>query len=331
MRRFSFDTFVFALAAMCATPAYAQTPSRGSGQAFPERPLRMIVPFAPGGIADIVARIVGQKMTETLGQTVVIDNRTGAGGAIAGETVAKARPDGYTILLCSSSVAVINPLLAATTPYDPQRDFAPISLVSYAPFVLLVHPSSALGSVRDLIAAARAKPGAITFGSAGMGSASHLAGELFKSAAKIELTHVPYKGTAPAAAALLAREIDLSVDSITAALPHLKSGRLRALGITSRKPSALAPDIPTVSDSGVPGFEGITWQGMCAPAATPRPVMQVLSKAVVGAVKAPETVQRFSSLGVEGVGNSPGEFSAFMKSEHARWSKAIREAGIKVQ
>ena len=321
MRRFRFHAF--ALAVLCAAPSYAQS--------FPERPMRMIVPFAPGGIADIVARIVGQKMGETLGQTVVIDNRTGAGGAIAGETVAKARPDGYTILLCSSSVAVINPLLAATTPYDPQRDFAPISLVSYAPFVLLVQPSSPLNSVRDLIAAARAKPGAITFGSAGMGSASHLAGELFKSAAKVDLTHVPYKGTAPAAAALLAGDIQLSVDSITAALPHLKSGRLRALGITARKASALAPDIPTVSDSGVPGFEGITWQGMCAPAATPRPVMQVLGKAVAGAVKSPDVAQRFASLGVEGVGNNPEEFRAFIRSEHARWEKVIREAGIKAK
>jgi tripartite-type tricarboxylate transporter receptor subunit TctC len=321
MHRFSVPSVALAIA--CAVPAHAQT--------FPDRPLRMIVPFAPGGIADIVARVVGQKMGETLGQTVVIDNRTGAGGAIAGEMVAKARPDGYTILLCSSSVAVINPLLTSTTPYDPQRDFAPISLVSYAPFVLVVHPSSPLTSVRDLIAAARAKPGAITFGSAGVGSASHLVGEVFKSAAKVDLTHVPYKGTALAANALLSGELQLSFDSITAALPHLKSGRLRALAITSRKPSALAPDIPTVSDSGVPGFEGITWQGMCAPAATPRPVMQVLSKAVVAAVKAPETVQRFASLGVEGVGNSPEDFRAFIKSEHARWAKAIREAGIKVQ
>ena len=312
-----------ALGTLGAAPALAQT--------FPERPMRMIVPFAPGGVADIVARIIGQKMGETFGQSVVIDNRTGAGGAIAGETVAKAKPDGYTILLCSSSVAVINPLLAATTPYDPQRDFAPISLVSYAPFVLLVHPSSPLGSVRDLIAAARAKPGAITFGSAGVGSASHLVGEVFKSSAKVDLTHVPYKGTALAANALLSGELQLSFDSITAALPHLKGGRLRALGITARKPSALAPDIPTVSDSGVPGFEGITWQGMCAPAATPRPVMQVLSKAVVGAVKAPDVVQRFATLAVEGVGNSPEEFRAFIKSEHARWSKAIREAGIKAQ
>src|SRR5690242_3968712 len=199
MHRISFRAFALALACVSSAPAHAQTPptksalnaSSDSAQPFPHRPLRMIVPFAPGGIADIVARIVGQKMSETLGQTIVIDNRTGAGGAIAGETVAKAKADGYTILLCSSSVAVINPLLASTTPYGPQRDFAPISLVSYAPFVMLVPPSSPFGSVRDLIAAARAKPGAITFGSAGVGSASHLVGEVFKSAAKVDLTHVP--------------------------------------------------------------------------------------------------------------------------------------------
>lgn len=307
------------------------TVAAAHAQAFPSRPLRMVVPFAPGGVADLVARIVGQKMSETLGQNVVIDNRAGAGGAIAGETVARARPDGYTILLCSSSVVVINPLLSKNTPYDPQRDLNPVSLVSFSPYVLLVHPSSPLASVRDLIAAARAKPGGLNYGSAGVGSASHLVGEVFKAAAKINLTHVPYKGTAPAANALLAGELHMAFEAISASLPNLKGGRLRALGIATRKPFALTPEIPTISDSGVPGFEGTTWQGICAPADTPPQVMQVLNKAVVQSVTAPDIVQRFGSLGVEGVGNSSEAFRAFIRAELAHWEKAIRSAGITVQ
>ncbi|MEO8441347.1 MAG: tripartite tricarboxylate transporter substrate binding protein [Betaproteobacteria bacterium] len=300
-------------------------------QSFPSRPLRMVVPFAPGGIADLSARIVGQKMGEILGQTVVIDNRGGAGGAIGGEIVAKAKPDGYTILLCSSSVVVINPLLSASSPYDPRRDLAPISLITASPYVLLVHPASPYASVRDLIAAAKAKPGGLNFGSAGTGSASHLVGEVFKSAANIDLTHVPYKGSGPAAIDLLSGQLDMMFDAISASLTNIKTGRLRPLGIATLKPFALTPDIPTISDAGVPGFEGATWQGICAPAHTPNVVIQTLSKAAVDAVKSPDIVQRFASLGVVGAGTSPTEFRAYIDSETVRWQKAIRDAGIKPQ
>jgi len=302
-----------------------------SAQTYPSRPMRMIVPFAPGGVADIVARIVGQKMGDTLGQTVVIDNRAGAGGSIAGEIVAKAKPDGYTILLCSSSVAVINPLLASNAGYDPRRDFAPLSLVSSAPYVLMVHPASPFGSVRDLIAAAKAKPATLNYGSAGVGSASHLVTEIFRSMAKIDITHVPYKGTALATSDLLAGNLQMMFDSITAALPHIRAARLRALGIATRKAFPLTPNVPPISESGVPGFEGTTWQGMCAPAATPRPVVTVLSRVITQSVRSPDVVERFGALGVEGVGNSPEAFAAFMQGEWSRWEKAIRDAGIKPQ
>ena len=319
-------TSLFA-AALVGTPLWA---APVLSQTFPARPLRMIVPFAPGGVADIVARIVGQKMGETLGQSVVIDNRTGAGGSIAGEIVAKAKPDGYTILLCSSSVAVINPLLSSNAPYDPRRDFAAVSLVSSAPYVLMVHPTSPFNSVRDLIGAARAKPGTLNYGSAGVGSASHLVTEIFGSMAKIQIMHVPYKGTALATNDLLAGQLHMMFDSITAALPHIKASRLRALGIATPKPFPLTPNIPPVAEA-VPGFEGTTWQGMCAPAGTPKQVMGVLSRATMQAVKSPDVSERFASLGVEGVGNSPEAFAAFLKAEWARWEKAIRDAGIKPQ
>ncbi|HYC47413.1 MAG TPA: tripartite tricarboxylate transporter substrate binding protein [Burkholderiales bacterium] len=308
---------------LCSTYAAAQT--------FPARPLRLVVPFAPGGIADLSARIVGQKMEELLGQTVVIDNRGGAGGALGAETVTRAKPDGYTMLLCSSSVMVINPLLTGTSAYDPQRDLAGISLISSSPYVLLVHPASPFGSVRDLIAAAKAKPGALNFGSAGVGSASHLVGEVFKSAAGVNLTHVPYKGSGPAAIDLLAGQLHMMFEAISASLPNIKAGRLRPLGIATLKPFPVTPDVPTISEAGVPGFEGTTWQGLCAPAKTPAPVLQTLNKAAVEAVKSHDIAQRFASLGVIGVGTSPGEFRAFIQSETARWRKAIRDAGIKVQ
>jgi tripartite-type tricarboxylate transporter receptor subunit TctC len=302
-----------------------------ASQAFPARPLRMVVPFAPGGIADLSARIVGQKMGDLLGQTVVIDNRGGAGGALGAETVAKAKPDGYTMLLCSSSVMVINPLLTGSTAYDPRRDFAGISLISSSPYVLLVHPASPYGSVRELIAAAKAKPGALNFGSAGVGSASHLVGEVFKSAAGVNLTHVPYKGAGPAAVDLLSGQLQMMFDAISASLPNIKAGRLRPLGIATLKPFPVTPDIPTISDAGVPGFEGTTWQGLCAPAKVAPPALQTLNAAAVEAVKAQDIVQRFASLGVIGVGTSPAEFRTFIESETARWQKVIRDAGIKIQ
>lgn len=315
-------------AMLAATPLVPVRTAAAQPAGFPDRPLRMIVPFAPGGVADIVARIVAQKMGENLGQTVVVDNRAGAGGSIAAELTTVARPDGQTILLCTASVAVFNPLLTKVS-YDPIRDFAPLSLVSSAPFVLLVPVKSPANNVQELVALARAKPGWISFGSAGIGSASHLITEIFVSMTGIKATHVPYKGTAPATNDLLAGNLQMMFDSISASVQHIKSGRVRALGISKRTPSPLMPSLVPISDSGVPGFEGASWQGMCAPAATPRPIVQVLSNSVIKAVKAPETAETFAGLGIEGIGSSAEEFRAFHKAEIAKWGKAMRDAGIR--
>jgi tripartite-type tricarboxylate transporter receptor subunit TctC len=316
-------------AAACGVAALAvPLPAHSQAPAFPERPLRMIVPFAPGGVADIVARIVAQKMGTDLGQTVVVDNRAGAGGSIAAELTVSARPDGYTMLLCTSSVAVFNPLLSKTS-YDPVRDLAPISLVSSAPFVLLVPHNFPATSVQELVALARAKPGWISFGSAGIGSASHLISEIFVSMTGIKATHVPYKGTAPATNDLLAGNLHMMFDSISASLQHVKAGRVRALGISKRNRSPLMPALPAIAEAGVPGFEGGSWQGMCGPAALPRTVLQTLNGAIVKAVKSPEIVEAFAGLGIEGVGSTSEAFRAFHKAEIAKWGKAIRDAGIR--
>ncbi|MCC6533379.1 MAG: tripartite tricarboxylate transporter substrate binding protein [Burkholderiales bacterium] len=289
----------------------------------------MIVPFAPGGVADIVARIVGQKMGESFGHSVVIDNRPGAGGSLAGEITAKAKPDGHTVLLCSSSVVVINPLLSPNMQYDPQRVLAPVSLLSSSPYVLLVHPGSPFKNVRDLIGAAKAKPGALNFGSAGVGSASHLVAEIFRAMAGIQITHVPYKGTALASNDLLSGQLHMMFEAISASLPNIRAGRLRPLGIATRNPFPLTPNIPTIAGNGVPGFEGTTWQGLCAPAPTPSAVLAALNQAAAQAVKSADVSERFGALGVEGVGTGAEEFRAFIKAELARFDKAIRDAGIK--
>ncbi|HWI13658.1 MAG TPA: tripartite tricarboxylate transporter substrate binding protein, partial [Burkholderiales bacterium] len=296
-------------------------------QTYPNKPLRMVVPFAPGGPTDIVGRAVSQRMTETFGQTVVVDNRAGAGGVVGADLVAKAPPDGYTILLCSTGAMAINPGLMPNMPYDPVRDFAPLSLVVTIPYLLLVNTPSPLQSVKDLIAAARAKPGSINYGSAGVGSTSHLAGELFKSMAKIDMTHVPYKGSAPAATDLIGGQLQTLFDAVAVALPLVRGGKLRALGISTAKRSALVPDVPTISESGVPGYEVATWHGICAPARTPPAVVGALNRAIVAAVNQPDTRQRLVGIGADVVGSTPEEFGRFIKSELAKWSRIIKQSG----
>jgi len=314
----------YAIAVGCALLlSHAVAPA----QQFPTKPLRMVVPFAPGGPTDIVGRAVSQRLTETFGQTVVVDNRAGAGGVVGADLVAKAPPDGYTVLLCSTGAMAINPGLVPNIPYDAVRDFAPLSLVVTIPYLLLVNTPSALQSVKDLIAAARAKPGSINYGSAGIGSTSHLAGELFKSMAKIDMTHVPYKGSAPAATDLIGGQLQTMFDAVAVALPLVRGGKLRALGISTAKRSALVPDVPTISESGVPGYEVATWHGICAPARTPHAVVTALNRAIVAAVNQPDTRQRLVGIGADVVGSTPEEFGRFMRSELAKWSRIIKQSG----
>lgn len=312
----------------CAAGLCALFSTLAWSQAFPTRPLRFVVPFAPGGPADVSARTLSIKLAETLGQNIVIDNRPGGGGIVAAEIVARARPDGYSILLCSTSVLVVNPIVSPKIPYDPLRDFEPVSLISSSPYLLLTHANFPVTSVRELVSIAKAKPGALNFGSAGIGSTSHLVAEIFRSMAGIEMTHVPYKGSALAANDLIAGQLQVLFESVSSALPNVNSGRLRALGISTLKRFALTPQVPPISESGVPGYQAATWQGVCAPAGTPKNVLATLNRSVVDAARAPSTVQRYAALGAEAVGGTPEEFLAYVKAEIPRWAKAIRDSGV---
>lgn len=298
-----------------------------AAQEYPTKPIRMVVPFAPGGPTDIVGRAVSQRLTETLGQTVVVDNRAGAGGVVGADLVAKSPPDGYTMLLCSTGAMAINPSLMPNIPYDSGRDFAPLSLVVTIPYLLLVSANSPVQSVKELITQARAKPGQINYGSAGVGSTSHLAGELFKSMAKIGIVHVPYKGSAPAATDLIGGQLQTMFDAVAVALPLVRGGKLRALGISTAKRTALVPDVPTISESGVPGYEVATWHGICAPARTPPAVVKTLNHAIVSAVNHPDTRQRLVGIGADVVGSTPEAFGRFLQSELAKWSRIVKQSG----
>ena len=315
--------FSLGACALAAPPVWPQN--------FPSHPIRFVIPFAPGGPADVSARTLAVKLTETLGQNIVIDNRPGGGGIVAAEIVARARPDGHTILLCSTSVMVINPIVTPDVPYEALRDFAPVSLVSSSPYLLLTHATFPATSVKELVAIAKAKPGTLNFGSAGIGSTSHLVAEIFRSMAGIAMTHVPYKGSALAATDLMAGQLQVLFESVSSALPNVNSGRLRALGISTLKRFALTPQVPPIAESGVPGYQAATWQGVCAPAGTPKPVLAVLNRTVVDAARAPATVQRYAALGAEAVGSTPEEFTAFVKAEIPRWTKAIRDSGARPQ
>lgn len=300
-------------------------------QAYPTRPVRIIVPFSPGGPADVAARIFGTKMGELLGQTLVIDNRPGGGGILGAELVAKARPDGYTILVCSTSVLVINPLVTPRISYDPLRDLTPVSLITISPYLLIVHPSVPAATVKELIAFARAKPGSLNYGSAGLRSTSHLVGEIFRSSAGIDITHVAYKGSGSAAADLIAGHLQLAFESVSSALPNVNAGRVRALGITTRERFPLTPQIPTINESGVPGFEAATWQGVCAPGGAAKTIVATLQHAIARAARSPEVSERLAALGAQAIGNKPEEFVAFVKAEVLRWGKAIRDSGATPQ
>jgi tripartite-type tricarboxylate transporter receptor subunit TctC len=297
---------------------------------FPTKPIRMIVAVPPGGPADTLARLVAPRLTESLGQTVVIDNRPGANGIIAYETTARATPDGHTFTAVAAGV-VINASLYPKVPYDPLKDFAPITLGITVPNILVVHPSVSASSVKDLVALAKAKPGTLAFASAGNGTSGHLALEVFRMHAGVDVTHVPYKGGGPALAEVLAGQVQALFSIALAAMPHINAGKLRALAITSAKRSRVAPELPTVAEAGFPGFEVIGWFGWLAPAATPRAIVTRLNAELVRVLRLPDVRDRLLNQSTEPVGNTPQEFAAFMKSEHEKWSKVIKAAHIKVE
>src|SRR5688572_580226 len=315
-------TTLAALLLSLATLAPAATP-------YPARPIRIIDPFPPGGPSDIVNRAINQRFSEVLGQPVVIDNRAGAAGIVGTEIVAKAAPDGYTLLLGPSGALTIQPTLNPKLPYDPQRDFEPVSQLTSGPQVIAVHPGVPAKSVQELIALAKAKPGQLNYASGGAATANHLAMELFKLAGGIEVVHLPYKGTGPALTAVLGGEAQMIISALLAALPHVKSGKLRALAVTSTSRSAAVPDLPTASESGLPKFETSSWHGVLVPARTPRPIVTQLHGVLVKVLNAPDVRERLTTQGLNVVASSPQEFGAHIKSETAKYARVIKQANIK--
>ena len=296
-------------------------------QPFPVKPVRIVVGFAAGGPTDVAARLLSQKLTEKWGQPVVVKVRTGAGGNIAAEFVAKSPADGYTLLLPAFAHAV-NPSLYPGLPFDAEKDFAPVAMLMTSANLFALHPSVPTRTLRELIALAKAQPGALTFGSAGVASASHLAGELLNSMAGIRITHIPYKGAAPASVDLVGGHISAAFPSISLALPHAKAGRLRLLGITSLKRAASLPEVPTIAEAGVAGFEVLSWYGLLAPAGTPAESVTRINQDVTRVMHEADAAERIKALGAEPVKSTPAEFGAFLKNEMAKWAKVIRSAGV---
>ena len=301
----------------------------GAGaQSYPEKPIRFIVPFAPGGSTDFLARLLGQRLTDSWKQQVLIDNRGGAGGTLGADLAAKSPPDGYTILLTaishSTAVGFYKKL-----PYDLLTDLQAVSLIATQPNALAVHPSLPSKTLKEFIALARAKPGSLAFSTSGNGSAQHLMGELFKSMTKVDMTHVPYKGTAPALQDLVSGQVSVSVQPVINAVPTAKAGRIRLLAVTGPTRSPIAPDVPTMMEAGVPQYNVVAWYGVHAPAKTPRAIVDTLNKEMVRALNLPETRDRILAQGMEPSPNTPDQFAAFVKAEVTRWTKVIADAGIK--
>src|SRR6267143_652971 len=312
----------------CALAALAMS-AWAQAQVYPAKPIRMIVAYPPGGGTDIVGRMVAQKLGEALGQSVLVENRGGASGNLGTEIAARAAPDGYTILMGNVAPNAINVSLFKNLPFDPVADFVPVSLVASTPNILVVHPSIPARTVKEVIALAKAKPGTLNFASAGVGSSSHLAGELFRILAGADIVHVPYKGAGPAIVDVLSGQVQLYFATMPAAMPHVKSGKLAAVAVTSSRRSQALPDLPAIAEAGVPGYEASTWYGVLAPARTPAAVIARLHENIVRILAVSETRARLADQGFEPVGNSPEEFGAYIKSEIAKWGKVIGDAGIR--
>jgi tripartite-type tricarboxylate transporter receptor subunit TctC len=313
----------------CVGLLFVGAASSAPGQDYPSRPVRLIAPFPAGGGVDIVARQLAQKLSEKWGQQVVVDNRSGATGIIGTELAARSNPDGYTVIMGNVATHAVNVSLYKKLPYHPIKDFAPITLVARVPEALVVHPSLPVTSVKDLVALASKKPGALTVGSAGYGSPPHLAAELFQLLAKVQFVHVPYKGSTPALIDLIGGQISLYFSNILSATPHVKSGKLRGLGVTSAKRSAVLPDLPTIAEAGVPKYEEYNWYGMLAPAGVPGPVLKKLHGDFVAVLRSPEVEQRLIADGAEVIGNTPQEFARFIRVEVDKYANVVKQRGLK--
>lgn len=317
------------LVPFAAGVAFFAVAAAAADTVYPTRPIRLVVGYPPGGSTDIAARLIGQKLAPAFAQSIVVDNRAGASGTIAAGIVAKSEPDGHTLSFAASPEVSIYRALMKNPPYDSLRDFQPITLVGRVPFMLVVHPSVPAGSVKELIALARAKPGTLNFASFGNGTSNHLVGEAFRASTGIHIVHIPYKGSAPAITDLLGGQVQMTFDTVPVVLPQVRAGKLKALAVATAKRSPLASDIPTMDEAGVAGFVGGTWFGVLAPARTPAPVVARLNREIAAALRAPDVAQTFSDRGIEPVGNSQAEFRAFIEAETRRWLKVAQDAGVK--
>lgn len=326
----SIGVAVFSLAALIATNAAPQSRKETAPASYPDKPIRFIVPFTPGGSADIFARVVGQKLGERWNQQVVIDNRAGSAGIIGSEIAAKAPPDGHTLMTGITANMAINPALYAKLPYDPSRDFAPVTLIAKAPYVMLITPALPVKSVQDFIAYAKARPGQVNYASSGAGSAGHLTAELFASMAGVKLVHIPYKSQAAHVVDMLSGQVHLFFGGIVSQRPHIQAGKLRAIAITGAKRSPLMPELPTISESGLRGYEVVGWYAVFVPAGTPYPIVAKLNAEIVRILKLPEVGERLAGEGAELSGSTPEELGAYIKTEQAKWAKVVKISGARV-
>jgi len=318
------------LAAAVTIAAVALSAGAQTSSSYPTKPIRLVVPFPPGGATDIMARAVAQKLTDAWGQSVIVDNRPGAGGNIGSELVAKAAPDGYTLEMGTVGTHAINPSLYAKMPYDHVKDFVPVILVAGVPNVLVVNPSVPAKSVQELIAYAKANPGRLNFASSGSGTSIHLSGELFKLMAGVQMTHVPYKGSAPALQDLLGGQVQLMFDNLPPSLPQIKAGKLRALAVTTAARAPALPDVPTIAESGLPGFEASSWFGVLAPAGTPPAIVTRLNTEIAAWLATPEAREKMVAVGAVIAGGTPEDFARHIATETAKWAKVVQESGAKV-
>ena len=315
----------------CALGAlFACIATVASAQSYPNRAIRLVVPFPAAGTTDILARAAAQKLTEAFGQSVVVDNRPGAAGNIGSDLVAKSAPDGYTLLMGTVGTHAINPSLYSKMPYDHVKDFVPVVLVAGVPNVLVVNPALPVNSVADLIKLAKDKPGQINFASSGSGTSIHLSGELFKTMAGVDITHVPYKGSSPALIDLIGGQVQIMFDNLPSALPQIKAGKLRAIAVTSLKRAPVLPDVPTISESGLPGFEASSWFGVLAPAGTPAPIVARINAEVNKWLQSAEAREKLLSQGAEAAGGSPEQFANHIRAESEKWAKVVKASGAKV-
>jgi len=297
-------------------------------QTWPVKAVRLVVPFAAGGSTDIIGRTLGQKLNEMWGQPVVVDNRPGGSTVIGTDVVAKSPPDGYTLLVTPAPFTIV-PSLIAKLPYDPAKDFEPITLINTTPLVIVVNPSVPAKSIKELIALAKSRPGALNYGSSGSGGSNHLAGELFNAMTGVKMIHIPYKGNAPALTDLIGGHVDVVFNGLTSAMPFIKSGKLRALAVTSLARTGSLPDMPTLDELGLKGFQAVAWNGLTAPARTPKDIIAKINSDTLKVVRSAELVERLKAEGSDPVGNSPAEYSAFLRNEIAKWAKVIKSAGVK--